>query len=347
MKRLLIILVLLSTLFLGEGVADYDLVGFGARPIGIGAFTALADDPHAIFYNPSGLGRLRRMEATSTYGLLYPGLTGSSYYNSVIGRNLEPGIGEGIIAAIYPIDFRGTLGIGWQSLSEGANYREDVFILSYGVKVSSEPFRNNSALNKIAFPFITPDNPTYVGISLKILDKYYGTDNYTPQYPALRAGTGKWGISADIGAIYHLKRDYAVAFMIRDLLQPNMSLENNSADNVPMTVKAGFLYHKTGMNLTGDVIWGNSSITNTRNFRVIGGGEYWITKEKIFALRGSMGVGSNDWYLLSLGGQVRYNVLQYNSVVKVDYSVSIPLRTVADVVHRVGVTISWGNPRRL
>lgn len=43
-------------------------IGAGARPLGLGgAFTALADDENALFYNPAGLGFLERMRFGSFY----------------------------------------------------------------------------------------------------------------------------------------------------------------------------------------------------------------------------------------------------------------------------------------
>ncbi|HHM23673.1 MAG TPA: hypothetical protein ENJ23_01370, partial [Bacteroidetes bacterium] len=40
-------------------------IGYGARPMGMGgAFTALSDDAHAIFWNPAGLAGLSRSELT-------------------------------------------------------------------------------------------------------------------------------------------------------------------------------------------------------------------------------------------------------------------------------------------
>ena len=40
-------------------------VGYGARPMGMGgAFTALANDAHAVLWNPAGLIRLKHTNAT-------------------------------------------------------------------------------------------------------------------------------------------------------------------------------------------------------------------------------------------------------------------------------------------
>ncbi|MCB4791179.1 MAG: LysM peptidoglycan-binding domain-containing protein [Elusimicrobia bacterium] len=60
-------------------VADYDDTGAGARAMGMGnAFTALADDPFCIYYNPAGLGFIRQSQIGADYGKLWVGLDDNS-----------------------------------------------------------------------------------------------------------------------------------------------------------------------------------------------------------------------------------------------------------------------------
>src|SRR5471032_349554 len=76
-RRLLIGMTLLSTPTLvfafgqdqvGTSGAAFLKIGPGARPVGMGeAFTGVADDIHAIYWNPAGLGTLKHAEITGMH----------------------------------------------------------------------------------------------------------------------------------------------------------------------------------------------------------------------------------------------------------------------------------------
>jgi hypothetical protein len=53
---------------------SFSNTGIGARVCGMsGAFTGLADDVYALYYNPAGLGRIGRKELAIDYSKLYMG----------------------------------------------------------------------------------------------------------------------------------------------------------------------------------------------------------------------------------------------------------------------------------
>ena len=66
--------------------AAYEDVGVGARVTGLGhAYTAVADDAYAVYYNPAGLGFLDRPELSTTYSRLLTGLSdGTNLQNSFL-----------------------------------------------------------------------------------------------------------------------------------------------------------------------------------------------------------------------------------------------------------------------
>lgn len=60
---------------LGSTAASFLKLGVGPRPVAMGeAFTGLADDVNAIFYNPAGLGLLKRQELTLMHNELFSGV---------------------------------------------------------------------------------------------------------------------------------------------------------------------------------------------------------------------------------------------------------------------------------
>lgn len=59
----------------GNTAANFLRVGVGARPVAMGeAYTALADDTHAVYYNPAGLAHLERQEVTMMHNKFFEGV---------------------------------------------------------------------------------------------------------------------------------------------------------------------------------------------------------------------------------------------------------------------------------
>ena len=70
---------LLSILLPSVLQADFEDLGVGARPLGMGdAFVGLADQAETIYYNPAGLGWLHRSQISADYSRLHTGLDDDS-----------------------------------------------------------------------------------------------------------------------------------------------------------------------------------------------------------------------------------------------------------------------------
>src|SRR5688572_5651049 len=75
MRRLLLAFLIMPSLAFGFGDdkvgtsgAQFLKIGPGARPVGMGeAFTGVADDVHAIYWNPAGLATLKKPELTGMH----------------------------------------------------------------------------------------------------------------------------------------------------------------------------------------------------------------------------------------------------------------------------------------
>lgn len=109
-------------------------MGIGSRAVGMGrAFTAVADDASAGFWNPAGLGVLDKIEFTGTYAML-----------SMDRRH-------NFAAIAVPLGSFGTIGMSWIGLgvsgidgrdllgeSTGSfDNREDAYFLSWGIPLNS------------------------------------------------------------------------------------------------------------------------------------------------------------------------------------------------------------------
>lgn len=93
-----------------------------ARAWGMGgAFTAVADDSSAIYFNPAGLGQLKMIELSGSYTMLYG------------NKDLEYKVGS----IVLPLGRLGTIGLATTNYGH-RQLREDAYIFSAGRKFTFE-----------------------------------------------------------------------------------------------------------------------------------------------------------------------------------------------------------------
>jgi len=139
MKHIITSLVLISILF--GGLHANDLAGqsafilrqaMGARPFGMAeVFTAIADDPSAIYYNPAGLANVNERQADLMY---WKGIDDQAYLSVSFADNIES---IGNIGAGFLYYSGGTIEINFtDGTSEERNAQQDhVFYGAYGKQV--------------------------------------------------------------------------------------------------------------------------------------------------------------------------------------------------------------------
>lgn len=290
--------------------ADFEDLGVGARPIGMGnAYTALADDVNAIYYNPAGLAQLDECQFTSGYGKLYWGLDD--------GSNL----GSGFIGYAHPLYHWGTLGAGWLNLGLRGLYGENSFIFSYGNRVKKR---------------------LLAGLNLKLLCKKYGKTTYTENAlidggpgvsgerdPVFSQGYSKTGFSTDLGFLYKFNREYSLGLALTDINQPHMDLKDNKS-RVPIGVKSGFLYNSDFLTFAFDTTFRGGDIN------VYSGAEKWFSN-RTFGVRAGLGVGSRRFSNLALGASYAKYLFQF------DYAFLYPLSGIRDTYgsHRISLTLRF------
>lgn len=290
--------------------ADFEDLGVGARPIGMGnAYTALADDVNAIYYNPAGLAQLDECQFTSGYGKLYWGLDD--------GSNL----GSGFVGYAHPLCHWGTLGVGWLNFGLQGLYRENSFIFSYG----------NSLKKRLL-----------AGLNLKLLSKKYGktleTENAlidggpgvsNERDPVFSKGYSKTGFSTDLGLLYKFNREYSLGLALTDINQPHMDLKDNKS-RVPIGVRSGFLYNSDFLTFALDTTFRNGDVN------VYSGVEKWFSN-RTFGVRAGLGVGSRSFSNLALGASYTKYLFQF------DYAFLYPLSGIRDTYgsHRISLTLRF------
>jgi tetratricopeptide (TPR) repeat protein len=292
---------------IGSGGTESNLSkGFGARAMGLGnAFTALADDPTAVFWNPAGLEFIFQQNATFFHMTL---IEGASYdflgyaYPTVKFGSFGAGIARIGIGDIPQRDVSGGQAIGQFSFAEYQIY------LSYAKRL---PYN------------ITP------GITVRLARR--GWSGIQEANNLVDTGIG-----ADIGVMYKPEwfgsmwyQDWSFGLKIHNFLSPRLN-EGLDSDVFPLTVRLG-LFKKIRF------VGGESfdalidfDYSEKRDLRLHFGTAYQY-KELGEVRLGFQGSG------ISFGAGVTYNMFQLDYAFGTsEYSDVFP------VSHRISLTIHFG-----
>ncbi len=280
--------------FLPSTNASFDPSATGARAAGMGeAYTAVANDILALYYNPAGLVQIKRPELLASYSQLHVGLKD----NSQIGRS--------ILSYAHPIPKYGSIGVGYFNLQLSNLYSEDVTVLGYATAMK---FYTNA------------------GINLKILHKKIGSDIYTQNAinpetgmvlgradPIFNEGHSKTNFAIDLGGQYRFLPKWAIGICGRNINSPDVAV-GSASDKVLPTLAIGVAKKSKNTTLSCDV---DNYRSSQQNYRLHLGAEKWF--ETGFAIRLGGAVGSRNYQLLTSGGSFRTMGMQF------DYALQYPL----------------------
>lgn len=235
--------------------------GQSVRALGMGkAFTAIADDASASYWNPAGLAQLNKKEFMFMYNKPFSLVTGIQNENIAFAwpfkldynyEDLNAAIGFNVIYS--SID--GIKGYTEQALPTGEDFstRDMAYLLSCGV---------NGLIQN-----------TDLGITFKIISqKIYTYSDY--------------GFGADIGSLYHW-RNFRFGLVLQDILQAKIKLKETS-DSIPRKLKTGVAYtipDKFTFSMGLDLI-------KNRDLKEHIGVEYIISR--LISLRGGYTTDSNE-----------------------------------------------------
>ncbi|MBI4531225.1 MAG: conjugal transfer protein TraF [Candidatus Latescibacteria bacterium] len=196
----------------GEG----DDLGSGARPLGLGgAFTPIADDANALFFNPSGLAQLQRSEITTMYARLFPGLEGER-------------LSRGLFAYAHPVK-NGTFGLGWGGLLTDV-FDEHLIVVSY------------------AYRF---DHGVMAGLGVKGM--LWKADLAQGDVASSLSSGLKVGV--DVGLLWVSSWNLKVGAVVKDLNKPNLAKKTTVEDGkLPMEIRVGAAYRLPTATLSGEFV---------------------------------------------------------------------------------------------
>lgn len=323
-KKLVSTLVLIRLLAPNAAMAAFEDVGIGARVTGLGgAYTAVADDVYASYYNPAGLATLSRPEVATTYSKLLTGLSDSS--------NLQ----NSFLAYAHPLQDgrQGTLGLAWNYFTLDSLYRESTVFGSY------------------ARPLFTSELPDklYAGASLKLLNRSIGSNSAASQPlgptgqvvvgandPVLQKGAQN-DMDADIGVLYRVRPRWTAGLSVQHLLEPNIAFAGE--DKLGRNVRLGGAYKTPFSTLAADLDFMRAPDGKTDKVFALAT-EKWLPTlvYGTFGVRGSLGLGDRSYRQLAIGLSYKIHRMQF------DYGFSMPLAGISGTAgsHRLGLTLRFG-----
>lgn len=302
--------------------ASFEDLGTGARATGLGgAFTPLADDIHALYYNPAGLVFVRRKEIAATYGLLHSGLGDKSK------------ISNSFVAYGQPIKEKwGVGGISWHQMSLQDLYSERAITFGYGRKIAPK-WAAGLNVKHLYRSFTAPTGQTS---NLGVIDT-------TKVDPVFAGGNSKSNIGLDFGLLYRPYRNYSYGLMLQNLNEPNMAISNADKDILNMGIRTGVAYNERSLVLLGELDT-KKSIGSGRDYIFNTAAEKWWVGSGFargdLAVRGALGFGTRSFSQMTMGLSYRLDAFQIDYGFLMNLS-GITLGT-SQGNHRITLTLRFG-----
>ncbi len=300
--------------------AYFEDLGAGARAAGMGgAFTAIADDAYAAYYNPAGLAQLSQAQASVAYAQLLTGLSD--------GSNL--GLSQMTYAQPLAGGKQGTMALGYQRFGLNQLYSEQTFYLSYGRKIMD--FNSGAELMiganaKYLYHSFQPG--TEATNSCQGFNCNLGVD------PVLAGRNAQGTPDADFGLLYRAPDHLQAGLDVQHVMMPNVAF--SGTERLPLNIHAGLAYSALWMNLSAELDSDQLADGTQGQDFILAGEHFFPTLDwGEFALRGSLGYGSEYWRQITLGASYIINKIEF------DYAFVMPIGGIATTAGTQQVDITW------
>ncbi|MFH1098218.1 MAG: PorV/PorQ family protein [Candidatus Desantisbacteria bacterium] len=231
-KAWLCMIILVATAGICEARSDTEAefltFGVGARAAGMGeAFTAVADDSTAVYWNPAGLACQSQKSISLMHNNLYPDIYNDIYYDSIVYA--------------CPVDSKTALGIGVTYLHSGTHDITQINPATQRIETVGN-FQTSDLATVVSYAKGF-GNGLSTGMNLKyVLCKthYIRAKSY----------------AADFGVLYQTPvKGLRLGAVLKDWGSKMTNVDHYQADVIPTTVKAGASYlPNEDVLVTGEVI---------------------------------------------------------------------------------------------
>jgi hypothetical protein len=349
-------------------------VGEGARPLGMGeAFTALADELSAIWWNPAGLTQMDKNEihwmgGDRLTGIPYTGFFAANYmlqnrmnFALSFSRPYHPiGFYPDVIAGDYN-GFTKWNGSGAPTLTVPGNPGQktrffevnDTAVQDFLKKVYRTYINPAFQENVLAFTYaspLSPDNDLSLGLNIKYL---YNDADYQADQQVLNEVSG-YGV--DLGFLYRYPmrkwgREFAVGLNLKDIagqVRYNSGLGQGREVTLPpistlgIAWKTNEYFTRSKLNLTADLVYINDpSFDDNANRRLNLGGEMWFMKDRIGPRAGYSMLFNRQLSRATLGISFRMLNKEKDGM-GLDYAFHFPSENETDASHWFSLNYRWG-----
>lgn len=352
-------------------------VGMGARPLGMGeAFTAMADELSAIWWNAAGLVQTEKNEIHWMGGdrlssIPYTGFFAANYMlqnrmNFALSymRPYHPtGFYPDVIAGSYEgftkwpnnggvLTIPGVPGTRTPFFDISDTAVQDFLKKAYRAYIQP-PFQENILAFTYATP-LSPDTHLSMGINVKYLfnDSEYRVDNS----PLNEVG----GYGVDLGFLYRYPmrkwgREFAVGLNLRDIAgQVRFNSDPGAGREVTLPTistlgiawKTNEYFTRSDLNLAADLVYINDpSFDNNANRRINLGGEMWFFKKRLAPRAGYSLLFNRQLSRATLGMSFRMAPPDKNGL-GLDYAFHFPSQNEDDPSHWFSLNYRWGGLRK-
>jgi hypothetical protein len=268
----------------------YLKMGVGARALGMGsAFTAVADDSTAAFWNPAGLARLKKAEATFMHADLSMDRD-YNFFNYAHPLKGKDGQDNGVVALSH-------IRFGVDGIPETRLATND----------PTKPATNSNGTYSPGKPvyifgyFDDTEKNTFGSYARKLSDRWYGGVNvkYLSQ-DLFTNSADTFGL--DLGFLYEVNEKTMFGLSIRDLGEElEWDTASGHSDSVPKTLTAGIAYQANEkLLLAADI-----NKVDDLDAKLFAGAEWWL--QDYAALR--LGAHDGD---LTLGASFKLDTWRFD-----------------------------------
>lgn len=214
MRKFILSIVLISLHFDFAISGAFKDLGNGARAVSFGlAYVAVADNPYGMFYNPAGIGQIRKFSFASTYSRLYPFVQDENLYYVTLA---------GVLPIFSIFDF----GAGVSYFKTGM-WSENQLIFSV-----AREFKYIKGLS--------------IGGNFKLL-------RWSAVAPVGESAYSYFGFTFDAGAIFVWNdfvngSDLRFGLTARNITQPSIALNKSSDAKLPLEIAGGIVYESRTYN---------------------------------------------------------------------------------------------------